>query len=579
MTPRVLSESDLREALASGGVVEPADGETLEIAAMTIRRVLVARTLTADPHGFSLARVVVKGDLDLSRAELPQFRAVNCQFEGTVNLAGAKIAGDLVLWGSEVLGVAETGYSLTAEGASIDGGFALSDTEGERQPFRCRGAVLLSGVDVSGSCLLKGAIIEGTTGKLTGFSVRADRLKTGGPLYAQGLNTAGSLSLVSASIGDQVNLSRFTSGGVTARDCSLQADSISTGGPFYAEDMKLRGAVSVIAARINGPFSLLRSNIGGSDSNGCSLLGVSAKVEGDVRLANSAWAGGHNWKGAEIGRVYDTSLARVELKDASLDFTDARIDRLRLTDSVGAHCRILLDNSTIARLDLQAGPEQLPKVQPMLSFSVEGVAGQAASNWRGVASWLRPSGRGIQPWYEVAACFDRAGRRDDATRMRYEAEGLATASALQNKRKFSWLLRTFSAGLTGYGFYPLRTLGCLAVILVLTLTLSWAAAPNFTVSTTDAMRADLATTYGGPDKVPNRTRATECTVGLWDVECFDPTAYAFSVALPALGLDQHWDPPVGCATYVFGALRGFSWLLTALILAGFTGLLRPKGGG
>ena len=76
--------------------------------------------------------------------------------------------------------------------------------------------------------------------------------------------------------------------------------------------------------------------------------------------------------------------------------------------------------------------------------------------------------------------------------------------------------------------------------------------------------------------MPTRASAEWCTAA-WDVPCLQSAVYAVTIAFPAGQVHQDWSPPEGVLPLlVLQTLRLLGWALTAILLAGITGLLRQQ---
>jgi hypothetical protein len=110
-------------------------------------------------------------------------------------------------------------------------------------------------------------------------------------------------------------------------------------------------------------------------------------------------------------------------------------------------------------------------------------------------------------------------------------------------------------------------------VLVLASLVAWLCPQMF--APTDIQSAVPAAVLHSPGFTDLPTAATACSELEPGYPCFSPMQYAVGVALPVADLTRSaaWQP-VGWAYYVMGGLRRLSWALTALLLAGVTGLLR-----
>lgn len=144
----------------------------------------------------------------------------------------------------------------------------------------------------------------------------------------------------------------------------------------------------------------------------------------------------------------------------------------------------------------------------------------------------------VQPWHELAGVYDRHGRPSDAKWLRFQAARATTRHSPWYVKAVRILYGLFA----GYGYYPLLAAGWLA----------------------------LAAFLAG---VLTLTFATSNASG------FDPGLYAAAIVIPpaAAIVPSAWTitAPL-CVSWALIALRAFGWLMTAILLAGLTGLLKKN---
>jgi hypothetical protein len=224
------------------------------------------------------------------------------------------------------------------------------------------------------------------------------------------------------------------------------------------------------------------------------------------------------------------------------------------------------------------------------------VTGSIRENRRVAETWLEGqplSQHSVrQPWHELAAVYDRNGQTAEAKRMRYRAEVNATATSSVTTRVW----RGVERWVTGHGYYPLRTVGALVGVFLVALLLTGVCRDAFVTPVTramepqiqalkDAQARDLASGTALPPGEPRidpslhgTARADVCELRLqhWDTRCFSPWWQAATIAIPVATGATNWEPqPLWLAASI-AALRAAAWFLTALLVAGFTGLLRRQ---
>lgn len=408
-----------------------------------------------------------------------------------------------------------------------------------------------------------------------------DLLETTGAFYCDDIRANGSLSLVSARVGNQVTLSRSHFTGITSLGYSLQCDTLTTKGAFYAEFCTLAGGVSLTSAVIGEETSLKGTETGHVEGRTKAFIADYAELKGDVTLSEFVARGDFSWRATQCPHLISLDGIRFvrhipgELTFV-VDFGDSHVRRLALGNSIGneSGVRIRLDGGNFERLELGTA-EALPLLVDTATWSVGTFIGPVTDVPRALINWVAFDAKGRQTWYELASFLQRVGKPDEAASARYRAELFTTKSALSSRRLGAWFGRLLSQVTTGYGLYPLRTLGWLLVFAIGATLLAHSFESRFGVPTNAFLVERLASHYGSAAQVPPWVSADECHSDTWPIECFDPVKYGFATAFPIPGQVQQWilrDQ----LEYAFIAIRGVSWALTALLLAGITGLLRRR---
>lgn len=567
-----VTEAELRESLARGLEIRGPSDQLRILSAELLRLVLVARPVI-DPRGLLLDGLTIEGPVDLARMSLPRISARMCTFWGPVDLSGSRVEGRLNLEGSRLLGVDAHGYSLTMYKTATAGACTVSDTD-SFPALTSRGSISLLSADISGALIMRGAKVDGST-PTTGFGVLADMVHVQGPLYGESMHLAGSLSLVAASVESQVNISRSVIKGTTGLGCSVQADSISVRGPFYSEGLRASGAISVVSAELGDEFSICDSEVSGLQSGGFGVVADYVAIAESAIFRGVTSTGGVALRSARIGGSVDMrGLVVANRKGASLELARTQAGEIRLDKSLGTAPRLDLDGIQVRRLELDAQASQLPRLEALYSWNVETFVGSLIQTRMELAEWLTHDYRGTQPWFELAAFLDRVGRPGDAKWFRYQTAGLTTDAARKDGKRAQWLLRKLYRTTTGYGYYPLLTLGWLVAIFVAATGIAATQESQFSVPTSTFMRSQLAESLEPGVSIPGRLSAHACVQGEWDVNCISPVAVGISTAIPVTALEQPWQPAPGAVSFIFGVLRALAWVLTVLFVAGFTGLLK-----
>jgi hypothetical protein len=491
-------------------------GNNLDCGAARLRN-FPGKALRAD-------RIRVRGSVFLRNA----FTA-----EGEVRLFGAEIGGNLECNDGKFLNA--TGSALSADRASVQGSVFLRDG------FSAEGEVRLLGVQVGGNLECNGGRFK----KGPGMALNADRISVKGNLLLHGgFSAEGEVHLVGAQIGNNLacDAGTFKNAGGTA----LNADSINARGfVFMRNGFSAEGEVNLLSAQVGdnlecdgGSFK----NAGGQALNadrisvqGDVLLRRGFAAEGEVRLASSVTKGTVVWTG-----VKNPQGASLNLSHAS---AGAILDDQASWPSAG---KLALDGFAY-------------------DYVVAGLTDtKSRLKWLALQEPFTPG-----PYRQLAEVMRNAGHDRGALRVLFTME-----DRLWQERSFPASLFRWPLSLVvGYGYYPLRALTGL-VILVL---LGWGIYANAGAS--GAL-------------VPKQAQAYEFykTNGHAPVhyEPLSPIAFSIENSLPLVKLGQidYWgpdpSPPAGTSTLNSGRLLfGFQrlqvllgWMLATLFVAGVTGIVQ-----
>lgn len=345
-------------------------------------------------------------------------------------------------------------------------------------------------------------------------------------------------------------------------------------------DTPAAAAVRAVGATITGQLSLRGVTV--SNEGGVALRLDGASIGGGAFLDQGFTATG------AVSALGATITGQLNLRGATLSneggdaliLQGARVAELHLVDLAGVDGRTVMVGCEVGTLVLDQEADQPPAGHLVADgWQIQIMHGQMASDVGLAEAWLdsRPTGLPYtpQPARAVAEVYDRAGHPDQARRLRYSAARKVARQAPGWARP--WLY-TYDA-LVGHGYYPLRTLGWLAIFLIVAGALTTASPDMF--APTDPARAVAASTAAAttrPGQVPpgpdDISGATPCEdLGLYP--CFDPVPYALQTVVPPAAAVQAtaWQP-TGWMLAAITALKASGWILVALLLAGITGLLR-----
>ena len=521
--------------------------------------------------------------------------------KGTVRFAEARIGGRVVLTGAQVGDSPGYGASLDAKRFQVAGDTHLD------HGFTSSGTVVLSDARVGGRLFLASADLAG----LGDYCLNAKRIEVQGDVYLdQGLKASGTLLLAEARIDGALSISSSSVDG-SAMGRSVDASRVRIGGDAYLDDgFSARGTVSLAEGRLGGALSLRDASLRVDDNildlrNPC-LDATKLQAEGDVVMDGIDATGMLRFSSADLGG--DLSLRRGHIDSAATPAIEAESLRVRGEVTLGKDLvcengvrlsgvsasrlvlagRLGLDGGRAAvdltdlkvdELAVSRSSSELPILLSAIGWQLRNVRGSIRRNRVAARNWLdEQHAFGPQPWHELAAVYERNGQLQNARRLRYWAAIRVTQRAPIWSKPGRWLYRA----VTGYGLYPLMALAWLLLLFGLTYAVTARYSGDFTTATTQTIANDPITRSRiapSADRMPGRVPAAWCYSG-WDTPCFSSIRYTFTTALPAtaVGARDAWEPPAAIATWL-QLFRSLAWILTALLVAGVAGLLRPDHAG
>jgi len=510
-----------------------------------------------------LERTIVDGDVFLDRADV----------WGSMEAGGIEVHGDLSMTQTNVwspfssavrLDNAVVGNSFFGDGCEITGSFSAD------------------GMDVGGHLTIRGTKIEDQEA----FSLDLDSARVRGDLDARGLRVSG----------------------VRANGAEVGGDFLLATSEIYGErgilvnDLRVRGGLVLSNATVGGELRGVRTTIDG----GVSLQGAELNSTDEYAvMLDGASIGGHvNLSKSKLGRpfracgalvsgqiiardVIDTDpttplllmqgstirydiLVSGESPVGSIDLTDARMElafafeclkeldhsldlvlngssmqMLHITSRI--RVRIRAANATIGKLSVRH-IDRL-ELADAAGWVVGGIRAKAvdARQVRKLLEAGHSKERFIQqPWSAMAAALDASGFQEQARSIHRSAAWHSTRQA----RGVTRLLNTLYGVLVGHGYYPAWVVGWLLVLVILS---SLIAANGFALGQFQPIQGET---------VP-----------------FNALLFAFDTSIPAANTGQSasWRATDPILASVLAFLRMFGWILTALLIAGVTGILRKRG--
>jgi hypothetical protein len=526
-------------------------GDEHTIRAADLRQALLALAhREVDPRGLTVKHARIVGDVNLDY----------CALSFPLRFNRSVFTGELSLRASRLAALALTGCRCTAfsvELIEVRGNVDLTN-------LTAIGAVRAIGARITGQLALTGASLT----NLDGHALSLDGAQIDGGAFLKNLTATGAVRLPGARITGQLALTGANLTNPSGDALSLDRAQIDSGAVL--DDLTATGAVRALGARITGQLALTGANL--TNPKGDALSLDRAQIDGGAVLDDLTATGAVRALGARItGQLRFRGAKLTNPKGHALDLDGAQIDGLFLgTDSGGrmsgglslaqAHIGVLSAHGTLAAPLFAAG------------WKLGDVHGVIRESGRTARVWL-DSDTGTfssQAWHELAALFDRVGQPTEARRLRFEAARRTTRHAPWYAKPLRW-----AYGVTvGHGYYPLRAAGWLAAIFFAALLLTSNVPQVFGPADLSAAVPASVLNAAPRDELP--TGADSCEELEPGYPCFAPVQLAVSVAVPVVDTVQAsaWQPVGAAALTVVGVLRVAAWVLTALLLAGVTGLLR-----
>jgi cytoskeletal protein CcmA (bactofilin family) len=482
--------------------------------------------------------------------------------DGEIRAAGARINGQLSLAGATIRN--PDGTALNLERAEVTGG-VLADG------FIADGEIRAAGARINGQLSLAGATIRNPNG----HAVILERAEITGGVLAERFIADGEVRAAGAQIHGQLSLA-----GATIRNPNGHAvilDSAEITGGVFAERFIADGEVRALGAQIHGQLNLDGATI--RNATGNALMLDSAEITGEV-FANKLTADGQvSATNAHIEKNFELLHATLRNPTGySLTFAGASIARLILEPSVNEGAVRLyrakigdLITAELPPVPLIASGWEVSDIHGPLRESVN-----LAMNWMDTNSTIGTPDKkkSVQPWYAMAAAYERNGDPASARKLRYAAAKKVTAQSSGFTKVAGWLYD----GLVGHGYHPLRALGWLvAVVLAGWLVVALSQEDIVPANMKDAIAAANTQPAATGIAAPPFTARTPCSSHP-AYPCEESFTFAFNALAPASvgSPDAYWTVKHEAywLTVVLEMLKIFGWVLAALLIAGVTGLLR-----
>jgi hypothetical protein len=567
-------------ALCCCGLQEEAKLRFLEIPTMSLAGSWV-RAVQAES-------AVVKGTLSLSNG----FRA-----EGEVNLVGAQIGSNLDCGGGTFKNAA--GKALRADRINVRGSVFL------RNAFTAEGEVRLLGAQIGGNLECNVGTFKNANGK----ALSADRMVVQGSVFLRdGFTAEGEIRLLGAQIGGNLECSagQFKNAGGMA----LNADRID------AQGNVLLSSGFVAEGEVNLPGALIGNNLAcdaGTFKNpgGRALNGDGINVKGFVYFRGGFVADGEvNLLSAQIGDNLECDGGT--FRNASGKALNA--DRIAVQGNVllrngfSGEGEVRFANGLIKGTLVWSGVREPGRVALNLRSATAGAIQDEKASWPSpgkldidgfvyshIASGMTDAKNRLgwlqlqqpftpQPYRQLAKVMRDAGVERGALSVLYQMED----RLWQEEHSVSRLLLRWPLSLVvGYGYYPLRAL----LGLVILMAIGWGVYAGAAANRAMVPKDEKAYTY---------FKANGTAPGHY--EPFNALVFSMENSLPLVKLGQtdYWQPdptpnfhpdtassvaphasspdaPGTGSRLLFGFLRLqilLGWILATLFIAGVTGIVQ-----
>ena len=592
-------------------------GDALDLYQAQIIGDISARKLKATGEvNVSLAKVggsLYMGDSNLSGSpDRPSLSLISAEVEGALHASNIEASG--LVFATHL----KVGGSVFLDGAALVAGLdgeALTLTSARivgqvlAWGMNVTGHISASGLNVGGSLHMQEATLSGgsddalnlTDAAIAG-DLTADRLRATGTVDASRTRVGGHVSLYNADLsspgGDAL---RFIAMDIVG---NLSAIKLRSHGQVYAALSKIGGSLNLDEAIVIGDpydiallvsYSEITGNLFASKLMVTgSATAAYAKVGGRVDLAEAILDGSEgpyalNLDSAYVASHLDASNLRASGKVSALSLHvggEFSLDDAAMSNPGGDHALILID-ATVRHLGLDLSPDTCgtfdmtaatisnlviskpPRIKLISSgLSVGDLHGQIRIDRNLATSWIDSAPEFVsQPWQEIADVYERNGQPTDARRIRI-------AAAHRTAKHSPWPSKAVRYGygvLVGYGYWPLLTVAWMMIVVAVTLGFS---VDRSAFSPTQITYAKSGSTAPMCSGLPLTAASPQECLSI-NYPHYDPVLYAVTTVTPAAALQNPaWAPTGAFRSIGLGVAKLCGWLLTAVLLAGLTGLLK-----
>jgi len=524
----------------------------------------------------------IGGQMRFARAELANPRGTALSIDNCV-IRGGLIFGDRFISRGLVSALDSSLGWLELDGQFLNPGkkalaFDRSSVAGgvtAHVGFRARGDVRAPGARIGGQLRLERIIIhspERVALSLDGAVI------TGGISIQNGSRINGETRLVDAQFA-WLSLDGSTLWNPNGNALAIDGSMISGG--CSGKSLRVVGRFRAVGAVLGGPLNLDDANLSCTKDHSARMIrdhesiallldrgtfpgGISATgsftVNGRIQAIGASF-GGLNLNGASIS---NPNLVAVDLERSS-------ITALTLTPST-FEGQISCSGTTIGTITTSEKPPQLAAAH---NWHIGAVQGPLRDDPKLTVTWLSRSRESTaQSWEEWARLYDREGQPGYARVVRLHADRMTT----RRTRGLTRIGRVLYELSVGYGHYPLVAAAWLILGIVATGVLCMSNQSAF-VPTLTPSRATAVSSCPDAAELITAADSSECLVPAYPA--WSPWGYAIVTVTPASTLVQPaWAPNAPGAQWLLILLtmiKAGGWIMTALFLAGVTGLLRRNG--
>jgi hypothetical protein len=388
-----------------------------------------------------------------------------------------------------------------------------------------------------------------------------DGFLANGQVRLRGAVISGLISLTGAVLNNPNNPS------VLSKDALVFNNTQIGGDVFLDDNFQANGQVSAVGATIAGQLKMKGAILNNPVGNALNL--DEAVVRGQTVIALETLVGDISASHAHLAGL-DLTVSRATAGNVTSNFRapNAYFDRSGLSINSATRMDLYLENAQINHLKIAC--LEFIALMGVMGWSVGSAHGALLQSASAIAAFLdthgaKGQGRFIaQPWKALAAAIEQSGEPEHARRLRWAAARRTTQTSPLGAK----LLRAVYGLTVGYGYYPMLTLVWLGILFLATLTIALACSGMAMPSDFDLAQGLLS--------AKDRASADALVAGY---PAFDPLLYSLDIALPVFdtGQSKAWNFDSSPSLVVsFGAIKAFSWALTALLIAGITGILRKN---